>query len=130
MIVNIDSKQILNFNNYPFKIAKDENMQELINSIVNYGILTPLLVRPKGNSYYEIISGHRRKYVADFLEIMEIPCIIKEMNDDEAIINMVDSNIQRENILPSEKAFAYKMKLEAMKHQGKNIEIDEIKIHG
>jgi ParB family chromosome partitioning protein len=119
MIVNINSKQILNFNNYPFKIEKDENMQELINSIVNYGILTPLLVRPKENGYYEIISGHRRKYVADFLDIMEIPCIIKEMSDDEAIINMVDSNIQRENILPSEKAFAYKMKLDAIKHQGK-----------
>ena len=120
MIVDIDTEKLKNFDNHPFKIIDDENMQNLISSIVNNGILTPLLVRPKGN-YYEIISGHRRKYVADILNIRKLPCIIKEMNDDEAIINMVDSNIQRENILPSEKAFAYKMKLDAIKHQGKRI---------
>lgn len=120
MMVDIDTEKLINFDNHPFKIIDDENMQNLISSIVNNGILTPLLVRPKGN-YYEIISGHRRKYVADILNIRKLPCIIKEMNDDEAIINMVDSNIQRENILPSEKALAYKMKLDAIKHQGKKI---------
>ena len=118
MIVEIDSEKLVKFSSHPFKIVNDEKMQELINSIANNGILVPLIVRKK-DDYYEIISGHRRKYVADYLNIKKLPCIIKEMTDDEAIINMVDSNIQRENILPSEKAFAYKMKLDAIKHQGK-----------
>ena len=117
MIVEIESEKLVGFSSHPFKIVNDEKMQELINSIANNGILVPLIVRKKDN-YYEIISGHRRKYVADYLNIKNI---IKEMTDDEAIINMVDSNIQRENILPSEKAFAYKMKLDAIKHQGKRI---------
>ena len=120
MIVEIDSEKLVEFSCHPFKIVNDEKMQELINSIANNGILVPLIVRKK-DDYYEIISGHRRKYVADYLNIKKLPCIIKEMSDDEAIINMVDSNIQRENILPSEKAFAYKMKLDAIKHQGKRI---------
>ena len=120
MIVEIESEKLVEFSSHPFKIVNDEKMQELINSIANNGILVPLIVRKK-DDYYEIISGHRRKYVADYLNIKKLPCIIKEMSDDEAIINMVDSNIQRENILPSEKAFAYKMKLEAIKHQGKRI---------
>ena len=118
MIVEIDSEKLVKFSSHPFKIVNDEKMQELINSIANNGILVPLIVRKK-DDYYEIISGHRRKYVADYLNIKKLPCIIKEMTDDEAIINMVDSNIQRENILQSEKAFAYKMKLDAIKHQGK-----------
>ena len=120
MIVDINTEKLINFDNHPFKIIDDENMQKLICSIVNNGILVPLIVRKK-DDYYEIISGHRRKYVADYLNIKKLPCIIKEMNDDEAIVNMVDFNIQRENILPSEKAFAYKMKLDALKHQGKKI---------
>ena len=120
MIVEIESEKLVGFSSHPFKIVNDEKMQELINSIANNGILVPLIVRKK-DDYYEIISGHRRKYVADYLNIKKLPCIIKEMTDDEAIINMVDSNIQRENILPSEKAFAYKMKLDAIKHQGKRI---------
>ena len=120
MIVEIDSEKLVEFSSHPFKIVNDEKMQELINSIANNGILVPLIVRKK-DDYYEIISGHRRKYVADYLNIKKLPCIIKEMTDDEAIINMVDSNIQRENILQSEKAFAYKMKLDAIKHQGKRI---------
>lgn len=120
MIAEIDSEKLVEFSSHPFKIVNDEKMQELINSIANNGILVPLIVRKK-DDYYEIISGHRRKYVADYLNIKKLPCIIKEMTDDEAIINMVDSNIQRENILPSEKAFAYKMKLDAIKHQGKRI---------
>ena len=120
MIAEIESEKLVEFSSHPFKIVNDEKMQELINSIANNGILVPLIVRKK-DDYYEIISGHRRKYVADYLNIKKLPCIIKEMSDDEAIINMVDSNIQRENILPSEKAFAYKMKLDAIKHQGKRI---------
>jgi ParB family transcriptional regulator, chromosome partitioning protein len=113
---NIDS-----FENHPYKVENDVNLKELANSIKNNGLLNPILVRPKSNGRYEIISGHRRLEACKINKEKEISCIIKDLSKDEAIIDMVDSNIQRENILPSEKAFAYKMKLEAMKHQGKRV---------
>lgn len=111
MVVDIDIKKLRDFAEYPFNLSMDEKMKQLLESIVINGIITPIIVRKK-DEYYEIISGHRRKYIAEILNIKKLPCIIKEMNDKEAILAMVDSNIYRENILPSEKAFAYKLKLE------------------
>lgn len=109
---------------YPFKVLDDDKMQELIDSISVNGILTPVLVRPLGMDTYEMISGHRRMHAAKIVGLTKIPTIIREMTDDEAVINMVDANVQREELLPSEKAFAYRMKLDAMKRQagrpGKN----------
>ena len=118
MLAYIDIKKLKNFSEYPFNLSMDEKMKRLLESIVINGIITPLIVR-KNDTYYEIISGHRRKYVAELLNIKKIPCIVKEMNDDEAILAMIDCNIDRENILPSERAFAYKMKLDAIKVQNK-----------
>ena len=106
------------FQNHPFYVKDDESMQALCGSIREYGVLSPLLARPTGEGY-EIVSGHRRRSAALKLGLEKLPVLVREMTDDEAIILMVDSNIQRENLLPSEKAFAYKMKLEAMNHQGK-----------
>lgn len=120
MITDIDINKLKNFKDYPFKLTLTENMKELIESIVINGIITPLIVR-KVDDLYEIVSGHRRKYVAELLNIKKIPCIVKEMNDNEAILAMIDCNIDRENILTSERAFAYKMKLDAIKGQSKRI---------
>lgn len=106
------------FRDHPFHVKDDEALASLRDSIREYGILSPLLARPKGEGY-ELVSGHRRRAAALKLGMTELPVLVREMTDDEAIILMVDSNIQRENLLPSEKAFAYKMKLEALKHQGK-----------
>lgn len=106
------------FQNHPFYVRDDESLQALCDSIREYGVLSPLLARPT-ESGYEIVSGHRRQAAAMKLGLGKLPVLVREMSDDEAIILMVDSNIQRENLLPSEKAFAYKMKLEAIKHQGK-----------
>lgn len=106
------------FNNHPFQVKHDEEMKRLCASISEYGVLTPLMARPKDGSGYEIVSGHRRKAAAEILGMDKLPVLVRDMTDDEAVILMVDSNIQRENLLPSEKAFAYKMKLEAIKHQG------------
>ena len=106
------------FRNHPFYVKDDESMQALCDSIREYGVLSPLLARPTEEGY-EIVSGHRRRSAALKLGLEKLPVLVREMTDDEAIILMVDSNIQRENLLPSEKAFAYKMKLEAIKHQGK-----------
>lgn len=114
----IDLVQIRSFKNHPFKVIDDEKMQDLMDSIKENGILTPVLVRPISNNLYEMISGHRRMHAASMLKMDVIPAIIREMSDEEAVLKMVDSNIQREELLPSEKAFAYKMKLEAMKKQG------------
>lgn len=114
----IDLVQIRSFKNHPFKVIDDEKMQDLMDSIKENGILTPVLVRPISNNLYEMISGHRRMHAASMLKMDMIPAIIREMSDEEAVLKMVDSNIQREELLPSEKAFAYKMKLEAMKKQG------------
>ena len=110
--------ELHSFKGHPFHVANDAAMQALCESIREYGILSPLLARPSENGY-EIISGHRRKAVAVMLGLDKLPVLVREMTDDEAVILMVDSNLQRENILPSEKAFAYKMKLAAMNHQGK-----------
>lgn len=106
------------FQNHPFKVLPDDEMDKLCESIKEYGVLSPLMVRPIDGGY-EIVSGHRRKIAAELLGMDTLPVLVRDMTDDEAVILMVDSNIQRENLLPSEKAFAYKMKLEAMKHQGK-----------
>jgi ParB family chromosome partitioning protein len=107
------------FKNHPFQVKNDEEMKRLCVSISEYGILTPLMARPKEGGGYEIVSGHRRKAAAEILGLTKLPVLVRDMTDDEAVILMIDSNIQRENLLPSEKAYAYKMKLEAMKHQGK-----------
>ena len=111
--------EIDDFNNHPFKVIKDNNFYELVDSIKENGLLTPLIVRRKESGRYELISGHRRKLALEVLGILESEVEIRDLDNDEAIILMVDSNLYRNNILPSEKAFAYKMKLEAIKHQGK-----------
>lgn len=106
------------FEKHPYQVREDAAMDELVESIRVHGILSPLLARPKGEGY-ELVSGHRRRLAAQKLGLPTVPVLVREMTDDEAVILMVDSNFQRENLLPSEKAFAYRMKLEAMKHQGK-----------
>ena len=106
------------FAKHPYQVREDAAMDELVESIRVHGILSPLLARPKGEGY-ELVSGHRRRLAAQKLSLSTVPVLVREMTDDEAVILMVDSNLQRENLLPSEKAFAYRMKLEAMKHQGK-----------
>lgn len=116
-VKEIALEEISMFPNHPFKIVKDEKMLELKDSIEEYGVLMPVLVRPRPGGGYEMVSGHRRKYASELAGKQVIPCIIRNMTDDEATILMVDSNLQREKILPSEKAFAYKMKLAAMKRQ-------------
>lgn len=116
----IKISEIDDFPNHPYGLHEDsEDMKQLNESIANNGILNPVLIRPKNDNKYEMISGHRRKYVAELNGMQDIPCIIKELSDEQATILMIDSNITRENILPSEKAKAYKMRYEAMKHQGK-----------
>lgn len=105
------------FPNHPFKVIDDDKMTDMVESIKEYGVLVPIIVRPVENGNYEIVSGHRRHHAAILAGQEEIPAIVREMDDDAAVLVMVDSNLQRENILPSEKAFAYKMKLEAMKRQ-------------
>ena len=117
-VVEIEMEQLRAFSNHPFKVIGDSQMIELQDSIKKYGVLNPLIVRPKIEGYYEIISGHRRKYAAEKLGYKKIPVIICMLQDDEAVVIMVDSNLQREHILPSERAFAYKMKLDAIKNQG------------
>ena len=124
-VQEIDISKISNFPNHPFKVNDDDKMKEMVKSVKEYGVILPVIVRPKENGTYEMISGHRRKRACELAGVKQIRCIVKNLSDDEATILMVDSNIQREEILPSEKAFAYKMKLEAMKHQGKNIDIDD-----
>lgn len=115
--------QIDNFPEHPFKVKDDEEMEKLKDSISLYGILTPVVARRCENGRYELISGHRRKYACKALGIEFIPAIVREMSREEAVIAMVDSNLQREHILPSEKAFAYKMKLEALKCQGRRSDL-------
>lgn len=110
------------FPEHPFKVKDDEEMEKLKDSISLYGVLTPVVARRCENGRYELISGHRRKYACKALGIEFIPAIVREMSREEAVIAMVDSNLQREHILPSEKAFAYKMKLEALNHQGKKVD--------
>ena len=123
-VEEIDVSKISDFPNHPFKVKDDDKMEEMVKSIKQYGVILPVIVRPKDDGTYEMISGHRRKRACELAGVKQIRSIVKNLSDDEATILMVDSNIQREEILPSEKAFAYKMKLEAMRHQGKNIDID------
>lgn len=117
-VMEIAIDELQPFNNHPFQVKNDEEMKRLCGSISEYGILTPLIARPKDGGGYEIVSGHRRKAAAEILGLDKLPVLVRDLSDDEAVILMVDSNIQWENLLPSEKAFAYKMKLEAIKHQG------------
>ena len=118
-VISLSASLLEPFQGHPFRVASGEEMEQLKESIREYGLLSPLLVRPRGDGRYEIVSGHRRKAACEALGITELPVLVRNMTDDEAVILMVDSNIQREHILPSEKAFAYKMKMEAIKHQGK-----------
>lgn len=136
--MDIEICKISSFKGHPFKVVDDEKMQELVESIKTNGVLSPVLIRPTGMDTYEMISGHRRLHAAQLAGLTAIPSIIREMTDDESVIAMVDANIQREELLPSEKAFAYKMKLNAMKRQagrpskenacqnGTNLRSDEI----
>lgn len=117
-IMEIPLSQILDFPNHPFKVKMDKSMSDLVESVKSYGVLSPVIVRPKDNGKYEMIAGHRRKRASELAGKDNIKCIVQDVTDDEAIILMVDSNLQREQLLPSEKAFAYKMKLDAMKRQG------------
>ena len=116
-VVNLNPSEISDFPDHPFKVRMDAAMQEMAESVKQYGVLVPALVRPKQGGGYEMVAGHRRKMAAELAQLPEIPCIVRNLTDDEATIIMVDSNLQREQILPSEKAFAYKMKLDAMKRQ-------------
>jgi len=110
--------ELFPFKNHPFKVLDDESMQRTVESVEQYGVLSPLIARPRSEGGYEIISGHRRQHAAQLAGLDTLPVIVRNMDDDAAVLLMVDSNLQRENILPSERAFAYKMKLEAIKNQG------------
>lgn len=122
-VVNLSPSEISDFPNHPFKVRMDAAVQEMAESVKQYGVLVPALVRPKQSGGYEMVAGHRRKKAAELAQLPEIPCIVRNLTDDEATIIMVDSNLQREQILPSEKAFAYKMKLDAMKRQGQRTDL-------
>ncbi len=122
-IQSISILDLVPFENHPFKVVDDEAMLRTTESIAQYGVLTPIIARPLEDGGYEIISGHRRVHAAEAAGLDEVPVIVRDMTDDEATVLMVDSNLQRESILPSERAFAYKMKLEAMKHQGQRSDL-------
>ena len=117
-VQQIPIEELFPFKEHPFKVLDDEAMQRTVESVAQYGVLAPLIARPRPEGGYEIISGHRRQHAAELAGLDTLPVIVREMTDDDAVILMVDSNLQRENILPSERAFAYKMKLEAIKNQG------------
>ena len=122
-VQKIPISELVPFKDHPFKVVDDEAMLRTTESIAQYGVLTPLIARPLENGGYEIISGHRRAHAAELAGLTEVPVLVRQMDDDAATVLMVDSNLQRENILPSERAFAYKMKLEAMKHQGERTDL-------
>ena len=122
-VMDIPLAEISDFPNHPFKVTVDEKLLEMADSVKRYGVLVPAIVRPKQNGGYEMIAGHRRKKASELAERPTLNCIVRDLTDDEAIIIMVDSNLQREVILPSEKAFAYKMKLDAMKRQGQRTDL-------
>ena len=124
-VKEIELYKIGEFPDHPFRVIDDDKMEEMVKSVKEYGVLLPVIVRKRGEGNYQMISGHRRKRACELAGIDKIKCIVKDLTDDEATILMVDSNIQREEILPSEKAFAYKMKLEAMKHQGKRVDLEK-----
>ena len=117
-VTDLPTAEISDFPDHPFKVRMDESMTELADSVKERGVLSPVLVRPIPDDGYQMVSGHRRKMAAELANLPTVPCIVRELTDDEATIIMVDSNLQREQVLPSEKAFAYKMKLDAMKRQG------------
>ena len=121
--MEIEINKIHPFRNHPFKVVDDEKMQDLVESVKLNGVLTPVLLRMDENEEYEMVSGHRRMHAAQLAGLTTIPAIVRELSDDDAVIAMVDANIQREELLPSEKAFAYKMKLEAMKRQGSRTDL-------
>lgn len=122
-LIDIPIAEISDFPNHPFKVKMDESMVTLVESVKEYGVLNPALVRSKPEGGYEMIAGHRRKLASELANRQDIPCIVRNLSDDEATIVMVDSNLQREKVLPSEKAFAYKMKLDAMNRQGKRTDL-------
>ena len=117
-VQQIPIRELFPFKNHPFKVLDDDSMSDTVESVKQYGVLSPLIARPRPKGGYEIISGHRRQHAAELAGLETLPVIVRQMDDDAAIILMVDSNLQREHILPSERAFAYKMKLDAMKNQG------------
>ena len=127
-IVDVNIDLIDDFPNHPFKVIDNEEMQQMKESIEETGVLVPVIVRPKENGRYEMISGHRRKFASELALKDTIPCVVRDLSDDEATIIMVDSNMQREEILPSEKAFAYKMKLLALSHQGKRNDLTSCQV--
>ena len=120
--------ELFPFKNHPFKVLDDESMQRTVESVEQYGVLSPLIARPRPEGGYEIISGHRRQHAAQLAGLDALPVIVRQMDDDAAVLLMVDSNLQRENILPSERAFAYKMKLEAIKNQGARSDLTSAQI--
>lgn len=127
-VQNIPVRELIPFKNHPFKVLDDEAMLRTTESIAEYGVLTPLIARPLDNGGYEIISGHRRAHAAELAGLSEVPVLVRDMDDDAATVLMVDSNLQRENILPSERAFAYKMKLEALNHQGQRSDLTSVQV--
>ena len=127
-VQNIPVRELVPFKNHPFKVLDDEAMLRTTESIAEYGVLTPLIARPLDNGGYEIISGHRRAHAAELAGLSEVPVLVRDMDDDAATVLMVDSNLQRENILPSERAFAYRMKLEALNHQGQRSDLTSVQV--
>lgn len=122
-VIDLPAAEISDFPNHPFKVRMDEEMEQMVESVRERGVLSPVLVRPMPDGSYQMVSGHRRKFASELAQLPTLPCIVRELTDDEAIIIMVDSNLQRERVLPSEKAFAYKMKLDAMKRQGERTDL-------
>ena len=122
-VIDLPAAEISDFPDHPFKVRMDEEMEQMVESVRERGVLSPVLVRPMPDGSYQMVSGHRRKLASVLAELPTVPCIVRELTDDEAIIIMVDSNLQRERVLPSEKAFAYKMKLDAMKRQGERTDL-------
>ena len=122
-VIDLPTAEISDFPDHPFKVRMDEEMEQMVESVKERGVLSPVLVRPMPDGGYQMVSGHRRKLASELAELPTVPCIVRELTDDEAIIIMVDSNLQRERVLPSEKAFAYKMKLDAMKRQGERTDL-------
>jgi len=127
-VKEIPIDQIDDFPNHPFKVRMDDSMIEMAESVKQHGILVPAIVRPKENGHYEMVAGHRRKLACTLIAKLQLPCIVRELTDEEATIIMVDSNLQREQLLPSEKAFAYKMRLDAMKRQGQRTDLTSVPV--
>lgn len=127
-VQNIPVRELIPFKNHPFKVLDDEAMLRTTESIAEYGVLTPLIARPLDHGGYEVISGHRRAHAAELAGLSEVPVLVRDMDDDAATVLMVDSNLQRENILPSERAFAYRMKLEALNHQGQRSDLTSVQV--